>query len=68
MRNALGSIPDDECDPFEVETDGLVIKVTKVKNHQVQTAIVCKASPKEEDSEDEKQNTKGNQEKENNNE
>lgn len=65
---ALGSIPDDECDPFEVETDGLVIKVTKVKNHQVQTAIVCKASPKKEDSEVEKQNTKGNQEKENNNE
>ena len=45
---ALGSIPDDGCEPFEVETDGLVIKVLKVKNHQVQTAIVTKAAPKQE--------------------
>lgn len=45
---ALGSIPDDGCEPFEVETDGLVIKVLKVKNHQVQTAIVTKPAPKQE--------------------
>ncbi|HIW86574.1 MAG TPA: hemolysin family protein [Candidatus Eubacterium faecipullorum] len=48
---ALGLIPDDGCKPFEVETDGLVIKVLKVKNHQVQTAVVCKASPKKDTAE-----------------
>ena len=57
---AIGSIPDDGCDPFEVETDGLSIKVLKVKNHQVQTAIVCKINPKkeapEENSDSEEQN------------
>lgn len=46
--DALGSVPEDGSS-FEIETAGLVIKVTGVKNHQVQTAIVCKANPKKED-------------------
>ena len=43
--DALGSVPDDGNKPFEIETAGLVIKVLSVKNHQVQTAIVCKENP-----------------------
>jgi putative hemolysin len=36
---ALGTIPDDgSC--VEVETDGLVIKVTDIREHQVEGAIV----------------------------
>lgn len=44
----LGSIPDDGS-TFDVETAGLVIKVTSVKNHQVETAIVCRENPKKEE-------------------
>lgn len=43
--DALGSVPDDGNKPFEIETAGLVIKVLSVKNHQVQTAVVCKENP-----------------------
>ena len=43
--DALGSVPDDGNKPFEIETAGLVVKVLSVKNHQVQTAIVCKENP-----------------------
>ena len=45
MFDALGSVPDDGNKPFEIETAGLVIKVLSVKNHQVQTAVVCKENP-----------------------
>lgn len=38
--NALGSIPEDGTD-IEVEVAGLKVKVTDMKEHQVETAIVC---------------------------
>lgn len=39
---ALGAIPQDGS-TAEVETAGLVIKVTEIRDHQVETAIVCLA-------------------------
>lgn len=36
----LGSIPEDGSQ-FEIETNGLTIKVTEVKEHRVEKAIVC---------------------------
>lgn len=38
--NALESIPDDGTD-IEVEVAGLKVKVTDIKEHQVETAVVC---------------------------
>lgn len=49
---SLGSVPDDGTS-FELETDGLSIKVTEVLDHQVKTAIVT-ILEKEEESEEEK--------------
>lgn len=37
---ALGAIPRDGTS-VEVETAGLVIKVTEIRNHQIKTAVVC---------------------------
>lgn len=37
---ALGSIPQDGSSA-EVNTDGLIINVTEIREHQVETAIVC---------------------------
>lgn len=39
---ALGAIPQDGS-TAEVETAGLVIKVTEIREHQVETAVVCLA-------------------------
>lgn len=39
--DVLGAIPS-EGDSFEIETDGLLIKVEDVKNHCVKTAVVSK--------------------------
>lgn len=39
--DALGCVPKDGSN-FDVEALGLAIKVTSVKNHQVETAIICK--------------------------
>lgn len=50
--DALGTIPQDGTS-VEVETAGLIIKVTQICEHQVEEAIVCKANPTEEDSEEE---------------
>ena len=47
-----GSVPEDGT-TFEIEACGLAIKVTDVKDHQIEAAIVCKAEP-EEQAEEEK--------------
>ena len=39
-----GSVPEDGT-TFEIEVCGLAIKVTDVKDHQIEAAIVCKAEP-----------------------
>lgn len=39
-----GSVPDDGT-TFEIEACGLVIKVTEVLDHQIDSALVCKAEP-----------------------
>ncbi len=44
--NALGAIPEDGSD-FETETNGLHIKVTKVHEHQIESAIVCPIAPQQ---------------------
>lgn len=41
---ALGAIPQDGS-TAEVETAGLVIKVTEIRDHQVETAVVCLENP-----------------------
>ena len=41
-----GSVPEDGT-TFEIESCGLAIKVTDVKDHQIEAAIVCKAEPEE---------------------
>lgn len=41
---AMASIPEDGS-TIEVETAGLVIRVTEIRNHQVVTALVCLAEP-----------------------
>ena len=41
---AMASIPEDGA-TIEVETAGLVIRVTEIRNHQVVTALVCLAEP-----------------------
>ncbi|MBP8641265.1 MAG: HlyC/CorC family transporter [Oscillospiraceae bacterium] len=41
---ALGTIPQDGS-TAEVETEGLVIKVTEIRDHQVETALVCLENP-----------------------
>ncbi|MEG2782516.1 MAG: hemolysin family protein, partial [Oscillospiraceae bacterium] len=41
---ALGAIPQDGS-TIEVETQGLVIKVTTIRDHQVETALVCLENP-----------------------
>ncbi|MEG2838179.1 MAG: hemolysin family protein, partial [Lachnospiraceae bacterium] len=38
--SALGAIPSDGT-TTEVETEGMIIKVTEIHNHQVETAVVC---------------------------
>lgn len=43
--SAYGSIPEDGT-TFEVNTCGLVIKVTDVQDHQVVSALVCREDPK----------------------
>ena len=43
--NALGAVPPENAS-FEIEAEGLLIKVTDVKNHCVKSAIVCKESQK----------------------
>lgn len=52
--DALGAIPE-ENSSFEVETQGLIIRVTDVKNHCVKTALVCKESQKKEEKTEEEQ-------------
>lgn len=42
--SALGAIPPDGA-TTEVETAGLIIKVTEIRNHQVETAVVCLDEP-----------------------
>lgn len=42
--NALGTIPQDGTN-IELETDGLEIKVTSIRNHQVESAIVKLIAP-----------------------
>lgn len=42
--SALGTIPRDGS-TIEVETAGLVIKVTEIRNHKVVTAVVCLDAP-----------------------
>lgn len=39
--DALGCVPKD-ASSFDIETSGLSVKVTNVKNHKIQSAIVCK--------------------------
>lgn len=47
---ALGTIPQDgTC--VELEVAGLAIKVTRICDHQIEEAIVCKVSPKIEETE-----------------
>ena len=41
---AMATIPEDGS-TIEVETFGLVIRVTEIRNHQVVTALVCLAEP-----------------------
>ena len=41
---AMATIPEDGS-TIEVETAGLVIRVTEIRNHQVVTALVCLAEP-----------------------
>lgn len=41
---AMATIPEDGS-TIEVETAGLMIRVTEIKNHQVVTALVCLAEP-----------------------
>ena len=41
---AMATIPEDGA-TIEVETAGLVIRVTEIRNHQVVTALVCLAEP-----------------------
>ncbi len=41
---AMATIPEDGS-TIEVETAGLVIRVTEIRNHQVVTAVVCLAEP-----------------------
>ncbi len=45
-----GSVPEDGT-TFEIEACGLAIKVTDVKDHQIEAAIVCKAEPVSEEEE-----------------
>ena len=40
----FGSVPEDGT-TFEIEACGLAIKVTDVKDHQIEAAIVCKVEP-----------------------
>lgn len=42
--SALGAIPSDGT-TTEVETEGMIIKVTEIHNHQVETAVVCLEEP-----------------------
>lgn len=42
--SALGAIPSDGT-TTEVETEGMIIKVTEIHNHQVETAVVCLEDP-----------------------
>lgn len=41
---AMATIPEDGS-TIEVETAGLIIRVTEIRNHQVVTALVCLAEP-----------------------
>lgn len=41
---AMATIPEDGS-TIEVETSGLMIRVTEIRNHQVVTALVCLAEP-----------------------
>ena len=41
---AMATIPEDGA-TIEVETAGLVIRITEIRNHQVVTALVCLAEP-----------------------
>ncbi len=50
--SALGSIPDDGSE-FEIETDGLYVKVTEVAEHQIRSALVRVLEKRDEDEEDE---------------
>ena len=52
----FGAVPDDGT-TFEIEACGLAIKVTDVKDHQIEAAIVCKAEPIEESEEKEESET-----------
>ncbi len=47
----FGSVPEDGT-TFEIEACGLAIKVTDVKDHQIEAAIVCKVEPEVEDEEE----------------
>lgn len=42
---ALGAIPQDGS-TAEVETAGLMVKVTEIRDHQVETAVVCRIEPR----------------------
>lgn len=41
---ALGAVPPDGS-TAEIETAGLIIKITEIRNHQVKTAVVCLEQP-----------------------
>lgn len=47
----FGSVPEDGT-TFEIEACGLAIKVTDVRDHQIEAALVCKAEPEAESSDD----------------
>ncbi len=55
--DTLGRIPEDGTSE-QIEAAGLVIRITEVRGHQVQTAIVCREEPAPPEPGGEKQNTK----------
>lgn len=48
---AIAAIPEDGS-TIEVETSGLIIRVTEIKNHQVVTALVCLVEPQKRESQE----------------
>ncbi|MBQ8207908.1 MAG: CBS domain-containing protein, partial [Clostridia bacterium] len=48
----FGSVPEDGT-TFEIEACGLAIKVTDVRDHQIEAATVCKVEPESENGEEE---------------
>ena len=47
----FGSVPEDGT-TFEIEACGLAIKVTDVRDHQIEAALVCKAEPEADSADD----------------